>query len=403
MQTAGLDVVVVGGGPVGLATAIAARQAGLSVRLVEAGTPPRDKACGEGLMPDAVAALATLGVDAARLGTAFAGIRFVAEDGRVATGDFAGGAGCGVRRLDLHQALADRAAAMGVLLDWGMRVTGLLPGSLAAAGAPAGVTTAGEVIHARFVVAADGLRSPLRRWAGLDEGQRPPAAGDRFGVRCHFALPPWSPYVEVHWGAGGEAYVTPVGGHAGRPPEVGVALLFSRETGGRHPADGAPPFARLLAAFPALAARLAAAEPASLARGAGPLRQRVRRVARGRLALVGDAAGYVDALTGEGLGVGFTSALALAEELARAVAAPGRRPLAGWETRHRALVRWPFRTTEALLLATRWPGPRRRLLATLADREDLFATLLAALTEHRAPSWRSLAGLGWGLLRTHPV
>ncbi|HSM15345.1 MAG TPA: FAD-dependent oxidoreductase, partial [Thermoanaerobaculia bacterium] len=177
-MTVAADLVVVGGGPVGLATAIAARAEGLSVVLVEARRPPLDKACGEGVMPAGVAALEALGVEPAALGQRFTGIRYVAGGHRVAA-DFPRGAeGRGVRRTELHAALAARAERVGVDLRWGVAAHGLSAG---------GVETSGGELRARWVAGADGLRSKVRRWAGLGL----PARGvERFGVRRHLRRAP---------------------------------------------------------------------------------------------------------------------------------------------------------------------------------------------------------------------
>ncbi|MGB3910554.1 MAG: monooxygenase, partial [Pseudolysinimonas sp.] len=128
----------------------------------------------------------------------------------------------------------------------------------------------------------------------------PPRARRRFGQRRHYALPPWSEFVEVLWTPAGEFYVTPIGDRV-----VGVALLARR---GEH-------FDEALGAAPGLAARLRGVEAASELRGAGPLRQRTRARVAGRVLLVGDAAGYVDALTGEGLRIGFAQARAAVASL----------------------------------------------------------------------------------------
>jgi flavin-dependent dehydrogenase len=374
------DLLVIGGGPAGLATAIAARLAGMSARVVERSRPPIDKACGEGLMPDAVARLGELGVELpAGEGFRFRGIRYLDGD-VVAEGVFPRAGGLGVRRLHLHQALARRAAELGVDLCWGVTVHGLapaepVPGSPGArrpgAAAPpapappapaaaAKLFTAGaytdraglELAAARWVIGADGLRSRVRRWAGL-EG--PPARHRRFGVRRHFACRPWSDLVEVHWGPGCEAYVTPVG-----PDEVGVAMLWS---------DRKARFDDLLAHFPALAARLDGAPAASRDLGAGPLLQRPRGVCRGNVALVGDASGYVDAITGEGLAVALHQSAALIDALAAG-------DLARYAARHRRIGRLPDNMTALLLAVERRPWLRHRMVRALAAEPALFSRLL---------------------------
>ncbi|MEZ5312440.1 MAG: FAD-dependent monooxygenase [Thermoanaerobaculia bacterium] len=303
------DVGIVGGGPVGLAAAIAARSQGLSVLLCERRTPPLDKACGEGLMPAGVAALERLGVALPERARPFRGISYRSGD-VTAEADFPDGArGLGVRRTALHGALADRARTLGVELRFGC----------AAEAVPGGALRTAEGEHAcRFLVGADGLRSAVRRAAPFHFPSPAPRADDRFGVVRHYALAPWSERVEVWFGNGAEAYVTPLAAD-----EIGVAILWSPE-----PAANAPPrCGRCRVRRPAFG-RAAAGAPGAAATGrrAGP-RSRRRpvpaargRAASGRVALVGDAAGYVDALTGEGLSLGFECA----EQLARGPAA--RRP-----------------------------------------------------------------------------
>jgi len=282
-----VDVLVVGGGPAGLATAIEARLRGLTVTIVE----PRgggdhggiDKACGEGLMPGALPALARLGVDPP--GFALRGVSYRSLNSRGAEKrvdhHFAAGEGRGVRRTALHDALAERARSLGVILV-SAKVDALQQDAQS-------VTAAG--ICARYLVAADGLHSTVRRLTGLERAVA--ARGRRYGVRRHFHAEPQTDLIEVFWTPTVEAYVTPVGGGV-----VGIAML------GRQGLD----FENALASIPALAALVAGAEPASALRGAGPFRQSTTRRSLGRVLLVGDASGYVDAITGEGIRVGLAQA-----------------------------------------------------------------------------------------------
>jgi flavin-dependent dehydrogenase len=184
-----------------------------------------------------------------------------------------------MRRTALSEALYDAAITAGVRI---------VHGDVDAVTQDASSVRCGE-FTARYLAAADGLHSPIRRSLGLDLPHR---GRRRWGIRRHFQIAPWSDTVEVHWARDTEAYVTPVADDS-----VGVAVLTSRQ--GRLDDH--------LREFPALAARLGEAAHGP-DRAAGPLRQRVKSQAAGRVMLVGDAAGYVDALTGEGLGIAFGGA-----------------------------------------------------------------------------------------------
>lgn len=349
MMAEAAELIVVGAGPVGLAAAIEARRSGIDVVLIESREGPIDKACGEGLMPGALAALHRLGVDPP--GQTIAGIAYVDATRRVEHRFAAETVGRGVRRTVLQLALAERAAEVGVRFARD-RVVAVRQERGTVSVSLAGTDT---TLTAEWVIAADGLHSPIRRMVGLE---RPPQRQSRrrFGIRRHYAVAPWSDLVEVHWSAEVEAYVTPVGPHV-----VGVALL-----GPRHiDLDAA------LASIPPLVARLADAPAVSSARGAGPLLQRTSARTRGKVMLVGDASGYVDALTGEGLRVGFAQARS-------AIAAVVVGSPAQYERDWRAETR-DFRVlTTALVAAARSPV-RARIVPAAAAQPQLYARIVERL------------------------
>jgi flavin-dependent dehydrogenase len=342
-----LDLVVVGAGPAGLAVALGAAQAGLDVavcerRPVEAGTDNAiDKACGEGLMPGALRSLAALGVDPP--GHDIHGIAY-RRGAASARAEFSRGPGRGVRRTVLQAELAAAVAAAGVPVLQ-RRVVGLRQDA-------DGVHAAG--LRARYLVAADGLHSRLRDAAGL---AAVPGRVQRWGQRRHYALTPDEPFVEVTWAARSEAYLTPVG-----PNTVGVAVLSSTRA----------PFDAQLSAFPDLARRLRNAPAVSSVRGAGPLRQDVPARVRGRVLLVGDAAGYLDALTGEGIAV----ALAAAAELVDCLRAdrPDR-----YERAYARVTRRSRLITTGLLWARGNPLLSRAVVPTAARLPRVFSAAVDQL------------------------
>lgn len=343
------DVLIAGGGPAGLAAALHARRNGLSVVVAEPRPAPIDKACGEGLMPGGLAALAALGVDPP--GVALRGIAYLNGRRRVEA-PFRHGPGRGVRRTALHAALTQKALEAGVKWVAG-RVTEL--------GMDAeGVEALG--IRARWLIGADGLHSHVRRAVGIPAV---PGSPRRYGVRWHFGTPAWSEFVEVHWSAWGEAYVTPVA-----PDVVGVAIL-TRHRPDRSRALGGE--ADLGAWFPELATHLGGASPGK-ASGCGPLRQTVARRVQGRVVLVGDAAGYEDALTGEGISLAVKQAGAAIEALL------ANRPQA-YEREWRRITRDYRLLTRGLVLATAPRLGRRSIVPACALLPGLFRRTVNILAQ----------------------
>lgn len=340
-MTPDVDVLVVGGGPVGLATAIEARLRGLSATIVEPRTSAIDKACGEGLMPGALPALARLGVSPS--GHPLRGVSYRAGDRHV-DHRFRTGQGLGVRRTTLSDALSARAAELGVGRQEG-RVESITQDR-------SGVAAAG--VSARYLLAADGLHSTVRGLLGLEI--EVPKKGRRYGLRQHYFVEPWSDLIEVYWTPTVEAYVTPVSDSV-----VGIAMLGPTHTD----------FSRALAAIPPLAARLRGAKPASSLRGAGPFHQRTARRSSGRVMLIGDASGYVDAITGEGIRVGLAQAEAAVDCVQTGRPADYERE---WTTRTR-----DFRMLTAGLVRAAQSPFRRAIVPTAIALPRVFGGVVERL------------------------
>lgn len=289
------EILVVGGGPVGLAAAIEARLAGMSVALIEPRVGVIDKACGEGLLPGALPMLQRLGITPP--GVPLRGIAFHGggADSWVVEHEFETGVGLGLRRTVLHALLTNRAEELGIVRGYG-RLQGLNQDNHSVTA----FTDLGETLRAKWLVGCDGLRSATARLAGLSDSSR--RRLERFGVRRHFQVPAWDDLIEVHYGKESEVSVVPVADDL-----VDVTVLGPRGVG----------YNAALRSVPTLQNRLEGCPPVTDARGAGPFPQRTTARTSGRVMLVGDASGYVDALTSEGVRIGLAQARAAIEAIRR--------------------------------------------------------------------------------------
>jgi flavin-dependent dehydrogenase len=357
------DVLIVGGGPAGLASAIAAAGQGLEVEVIDAMKPPIDKACGEGLMPDSLQALEAIGftdLDQILRKTEnhlLRGIRFIGDptspNHPSAEAAFPQAPGRGIRRTVLHQILLDRAASLGVRFHWENSVQSIAP---TAPNAPNAndtlVHTNRQTLRARYLIGADGPCSRVATWAGLTEAS---VYSRRIGLRQHYTIAPWTDFVEVYWSNFGQAYVTPNSSN-----DVCVAFIANKKF---------PSHEDALSHFPTLRDRLALSQPNGPARGSISLGRKLRRVTTSNIALIGDASGSVDAVTGEGMALCFRQAAALASALKT-------NDLALYQQAHRGIQRLPSFMSRSLLLMDRSPLLRDTVLHILQRNPRLFERLL---------------------------
>ena len=369
-ETASTDVLILGGGPAGLAAAIALRQKGIDCLVVEALEPEIDKGCAEGLMPDALSSLRELGLNITeQQGHRFRGIRFNNLHHHVHA-DFPNGTGIGVRRTKLHRLIADHAREAGVAVSWSSRARLLNSRS---------ALINGKKLTFRYLVGADGQASDVRRWAGLGQVHR---ENIRFGFRRHYNIAPWSEYVEVHWGSIGQVYVTPVAADS-------VCVVFIT----RNPKLAQGDF---LKAFPAVAEKLHDVPTMSILRGGISANRKLRRVASQSVALIGDASGSPDAITGEGLAVSFRQAVSLANAIER-----GNLKL--YNREHQRIGRLPHAMSWLMLSMDRWPQMQSRAIKILSTHPDYFQQLLSvhvgAQTMQRFAMQQGIR-VGWSFLGT---
>jgi menaquinone-9 beta-reductase len=362
------DVVVVGGGPAGIATAIAAALKGLRVTVLDSRKPPVDKPCGEGLLPKAVAALTTLGIELdSSVAFPFNGICF-SDEKSSCTARMEDGQAFGVRRTTLHEILVSRARNLGVSFLWSARVSRL--DSL-------GIVVDRKVIPYKWLVGADGQSSIVRSWAMLGAKRY---RRSRFGFRLHYRVAPWTDVVEVHWGRRCQLFVTPTAAD-----EVCVALLSS------------DPHMRIdqgLDQFPRVARQLQGAPPVLSEGGAITALGCARRVACGNVALVGDASCSIDGIAGQGLSLAFQEALALGDALERD-------DLRCYERAHKQITNVALRMTQLLLLMDRSAWIRRKTLRLFASQPAFYAKLMSVHigdAAHESLRARELVDLGWRVL-----
>ena len=238
-----VDVFVIGGGPAGLATAIAARKRGFAVTVADGVEPVIDKACGEGLMPATQESLAELGVNLPpSQGYRFRGIRFLEKSVSVGA-EFQSGRGIGIRRTLLHECLVEQAEKSGVNFLWKTPVVGL---------DSTGVRLNSGLVPARWIIGADGAHSRVRRWTNLDALT---VNRQRFATRRHYRVHPWSDLMEIYWGPRVQGYVTPIS-------EEEVCVVMMGETLRNVK------FERALNILPELHERLRGSEMVSRERGA---------------------------------------------------------------------------------------------------------------------------------------
>ena len=306
-----LDVLVIGAGPAGSALAAGLARGGASVAMVEAAAHPRPKVCAEYASPRIVEELARIGMPGSWRSTA------VALDGmdlhagrRLAPIRYADAGGnrtaWGVDRMTFDAALADHASRSGAALREQTRLVSLIADGTRVRGARVRDARSGgeEVLHADWVVGADGTRSTVSHLLGVDRAVRFPR---RLGLVAHYSgVEGLTNHGEMHAGHGFYVGLAPT---PGGELNVGMALPMTD----RRPA--AERFAEAIARLPAVADRLRGSRRLSPIRGAAPIGHRVADSAGAGWLLVGDAAGFVDPFTGEGIHRALRSARAAADAI----------------------------------------------------------------------------------------
>ncbi len=391
MSAPRVDVVVVGAGPAGAATAILLAEHGLHVIVLDRGSLPRPKICGEYLSPEAGRVLDRLGVlkavDVAGA-AAIHGMRITAPDGTAITGHYRDvGAwrpyrqhAMGVARETLDGALVERVRALPVDLREHARVVDLIVDQ----GVVTGVRFADRDarvhdVRARLVVGADGRASVVAERLGC----RRPHALRRMALVTYVAgLESCRDLGEIFVDPPDYAILNPIA-----PDRVNLALVVPLAHAVRW-SDRLDDFmAARVRQLPHLARRLAGATRVAPIRALGPLAHRVAPPKTGGVLLVGDAGGFYDPFTGEGVFSALRSAELAVATIVRALASGdvSARALAGYERARREVFSGKERVTQALQFLIRHRRLANFAVRALARRPAALDALLGVFGDYVPP------------------
>ena len=369
------DLLVIGGGPAGAATAARAARVGLSVIVVDRARFPRDKPCAEYLSPEASRDLEDLGVLAAIEAAGAAklhGFRLVSDDGAAVCGRFANTSftpyrpfGYALPRLTLDALLLDAARSAGAEVREGVALDRLTFEDGMVTGAVLRGTADRSVVRARAVVGADGLNSQVARQLGLARQGRL----KRLALVAHLeGVRGMSDVGEMFASRGWYVGLAPVG--AGR---VNFAMVVPQADAPAIAADAEAFFTAKLRSVAELADRIAGARIVRRVMTTGPFARRARSPIAECALLVGDAADFYDPFTGEGIFAALRGGRLAADALVAALdtGSATRAALAPYVTARRQAFLGKWVLERLVGLGATQPALMRRFTRQLARRSDI--------------------------------
>lgn len=390
---------MVGGGPAGTASAIFLRQAGHEVVLVDEARFPRDKICGEGVSPEAWRLLTRMGADAAVRALrprAVRGMRLTAPDGTSFQGEYAGAGepGFAVRRSCLDRVLLEAARAAGVEVREGVKARDVVQRDGVVRGVVVERTDGRgerEEMESRLLVAADGRRSVVARRLGL---LRPHRSLRKFAVRGYWSgVQGLTDHGEMHVTRGGYCGIAPLG-----PAAANVTFVLDQADLRAAGGDLDTFYLRTLSRWPHVAERLEQADLDEPTRAIGPLALEARRVSAPGAVLVGDAAGFYDPFTGEGVTLALRGA-ELASEVAHRALVAGSADLRAYDRLRDDATRDKFRLNRLLQRIVAWPALANGVAKRLARRPDLADQLVGIAGDFVPARTAVSARFVWEMMR----
>jgi flavin-dependent dehydrogenase len=381
------DIIIVGAGVAGSASAILLSQEGYRVLLVDRAVFPRHKTCGEGIMPEGVRVLESLGLLPSILeqgGVKIQGLRFRGRSGKWAQADFPALQGqqaysIVIRRYELDQLLLQKAKSLpdvtvreGFVVVEGQYDGGAIQG---VTGHMLGQPERREVIGAPLTLGADGMHSRFHNRYGITRTIR---RRQRWGIAGHLQeVEDLHPYIEVLFEEDHEIYLAPMSEGVAL-----VAILVEKRAMGAFRGDLAQAYHRFLKSTPGLGQRITSSEVVPPVGAKGPLGFTVSPLCLPGLLLVGDSAGFLDPITGEGMTLALKSVQAAVPVIRQAFEAGsfGVDILGEYATERAQAIKDVSKLTQFMLDGSRYGWLMDRAISRLARDETLFQKLLGIVT-----------------------